>query len=145
MLSVQWPNERSKTRFGHRFRFRIIFLDRSVVRVDLRLRFRDRRAGFQPRDQVGAAAARVARFRSTLFHTGFYRKKNACLGREKAKSRRQDADDLSWDTVYAGVTTQNVWIGIETLPPESVRQDNYVRLTVGLFIEIGRASCRERV
>src|SRR5437660_380286 len=81
----------------------------------------DRRARLQPLDHVRDAAARVARFRPTLFHTGFYRKKNACLGREKTKSRRQDANDLSWDTVYAGVTTQNVWIGIETLAPEGVR------------------------
>src|SRR3954467_11750847 len=76
----------------------------------------------------------MARFWSTLFHIGFYGKKNACLGREKTKSRRQDANDLSWDTVYAGITTQNVWIGIETLPPESVRQDNHVRMGVGLVI-----------
>src|SRR5258708_27151421 len=76
----------------------------------------------------------MARFRSTLFHTGFYRKKNARLGREKTKSRRQDANDLSWDTVYAGITTQNVWIGIETLAPEGVRQDNDVLLRVRFFI-----------
>ncbi len=74
----------------------------------------------------------MARFRSTLFHIGFYRKKNARLGREKTKSRRQDANDLSWDTIYAGITTQNVWIRIETLPPEGVRQDNDV-LLIGRF------------
>jgi len=94
------------------------------------LRFRDRRARLQPRDHARDAAARVARFRPTLFHTGFYRKKNACLGREKTKSRRQDANDLSLDTIYAGITTQNVWIGIEILPPEGVGQDNDVRLQV---------------
>src|SRR4030095_4471601 len=81
---------------------------------------------------MGAAAARMARFRSTLFHIGFYREKNARLGREKAKSRRQDANDLSCDTIYAGITTQNVWIRIETLPPEGVRQDNDV-LLIGRF------------
>src|SRR5204863_1627144 len=48
--------------------------------------------------------------------------------------RRQDANDLSWDTVYAGITTQNVWIGIETLPPEGVRQDNDVLVRVRFFI-----------
>src|SRR5439155_19787063 len=114
--------------------FRIIFLDGGVVRIDLGLRVRDRRARLQPRDHVHDAAARVARFRPTLFHTGFYRKKNACLGREKTKSRRQDANDLSWDTVYAGITTENVWIGIEILPPEGVRQNNYVLLRVRFFI-----------
>src|SRR6266404_114098 len=134
MLSMQWPDERSEARFGHRFRLGIVLLDLGVVRIDLRLRFRDCRARLQSRDHVGAAAARVARFRPTLFHTGFYRKKNARLGREKTKSRRQDANDLSWDTVYAGITTQNVWIGIETLAPEGVRQDNDVRLQVRFFI-----------
>jgi len=83
---------------------------------------------------VRDAAARVARFRSALFHIGFYRKKNACLGREKTKSRRQDANDLSWDTVYAGITTKNVWIGIETLAPEGVRQDNDVLLGGRFFL-----------
>src|SRR5207237_3731527 len=39
-----------------------------------------------------------------------------------------------WDTVYSGITTQNVWIGIETLAPEGVRQDNDVRLQVRFFI-----------
>src|SRR5213080_678564 len=131
---MQRNHRRAEAGFGHHFRFRIVLLDRGVVRIDLGLRFRDRRARFQSRDHVRAAAARVARFRSTLFHTGFYRKKNARLGREKTKSGRQDADDLSWDTIYAGVTTQNVWIGIETLPPEFVRQDNHVRMGVGLFI-----------
>src|SRR6266545_2578250 len=53
---------------------------------------------------------------------------------EKKKSSRQDANDLSWDTVYAGITTQNVWIGIEILPPEGVRQDNDVLLRVRFFI-----------
>src|SRR5206468_4962668 len=110
------------------------FLDGGVVCIDLGFSFRDRRARLQPRDHVRAAAARVARFRSTLFHTGFYRKKNARLGREKTKSRRQDANDLSWDTVYAGISTQNVWIGIETLPPEGVRQDNDVLLRVRFFV-----------
>src|SRR5205807_5835351 len=104
------------------------------VRMDLGLRFRDRRARFQSRDHLRHAAARVARFRPTLFRTGFYRKKNARLGREKTKSRRQDANDLSWDTVYAGITTQNVWIGIETLAPEGVRQDNDVLVRVRFFI-----------
>src|SRR5438552_11416736 len=131
---MQRNHRRAEAGFGHHFRFRIIFLDGGVVRIDLRLRFRDRRARFQSRDHVRAAAARVARFRPTLFHAGFYRKKNARLGREKTKSRRQDANDLSWDTVYAGITTQNVWIGIETLAPEGVRQDNDVLLRVRFFI-----------
>src|SRR5438105_4309249 len=131
---MQRNHRRSEAGFGHHFRFRIIFLDGGVVRIDLGLRFRDRRARFQARDHVRDAAARVARFRSTLFHIGFYRKKNARLGREKTKSRRQDANDLSWDTVYAGVTTQNVWIGIETLAPEGIRQDNYVLLRGRFFV-----------
>jgi hypothetical protein len=84
------------------------------------LSFRDRRARFQARDHVGAAAARVARVRRTLFWPGFYREKNAGLGREKAKSRRQDTHDLSGDTIYAGLTTQNVWIGIKMLTPKAV-------------------------
>src|ERR1700736_3882433 len=134
VIRMQRNHQRAKAGFGHHFRLRIIFLDGGVVCIDLGLRFRDRRARLQPRDHVRDAAARVARFRPTLFHTGFYRKKNACLGREKTKSRRQDANDLSWDTVYAGVTTENVWIRIEILPPEGVRQDNYVFLRVGFFI-----------
>src|SRR5205823_2287268 len=60
--------------------------------------------------------------------------KNARRRREKTKSRRQDANDLSWDTVYAGITTQNVWIGIETLAPEGVRQDDEVLLRGRFFI-----------
>src|SRR6266478_3256684 len=131
---MQRNHRRAETRFGHHLRFRIVFFDGGVVRVDLRLRFRDRRARFQSRDHVRAAAARVARFRSTVFHTGFYRKKNARLGREKTKSRRQDANDLSWNTVYAGITTQNVWIRIETLAPEGVRQDNDVLVRIRFFI-----------
>src|SRR5260370_40381183 len=75
----------------------------------------------------------MARLRSTL-HIGFNRKKNARLGREKTKSRRQDANDLSWDTVYPGITTQNVWIRTETLPPEGVCQDNYVLLSGRFFL-----------
>src|SRR5437870_6279225 len=131
---MQRNHRRTEAGFGHHFRFRIVLLDLGVVRIDLGLRFRDRRAWFQARDHVRDAAIRVARFRSTLFHTGFYRKKNARLGREKTKSRRQDANDLSWDTVYAGITTQNVWIGIETLAPEGVRQDNDVLVRVRFFI-----------
>src|SRR5216110_2879732 len=131
---MQRNHRRAEAGFGHHFRFRIVLLDAGVVRIDLGLRFRDRRARLQSRDHVRDAAARVARFRPTLFHTGFYRKKNACLGREKTKSRRQNANDLSWDTVYAGVTTENVWIRIEILPPEVVRQDNYVLLRVRFFI-----------
>src|SRR5258705_7085388 len=110
---MQWNHQRAEAGFGHYFRLRIILLDRIVMRIDLGLRFRDCGAGFQTRDHVSVAAARMARFRSTLFHIGFYREKNARLGREKTKSRRQDANDLSWDTVYAGITTQNVWIRIE--------------------------------
>ena len=142
VIRMQRNHQRAKAGFGHHFRFRIVLLDRVIVRVDLGLRFGDRRARFQTRDHVRAAAARMARFRSTLFHIGFYRKKNARLGREKTKSRRQDANDLSWDTVYAGVTTQNVWIGIETLPPEGVRQDNDV-LLIGRFF-LGESCDRSR-
>src|SRR3989440_368910 len=131
---MQRNHRRAEAGFGHHFRFRIILFDPGVVRIDLRLRFRDRRARFQSRDHVRDAAARVARLRSTLFPTGFYRKKNARLGREKTKSRRQDANDLSWDTVYSGITTQNVWIRIETLAPERVRQDNDVLVWVRFFI-----------
>src|SRR5207245_5816346 len=78
--------------------------------------------------------ARRAGYGPTRFQTGVYREKNARLGREKTKSRGQDANDLSWDTVYAGITTQNVWIGIETLAPEGVRQDNDVLVRVRFFI-----------
>src|SRR6266403_5056587 len=131
---MQRNHRRTEAGFLHHFRFWIVLFDLGVVRIDLGLRFRDRRARFQLRDHVRAAAARVARFRSTVFHTGFYRKKNARLGREKTKSRRQDANDLSWDTVYAGITTQNVWIGIETLAPEGVRQDNDILLRGRFFL-----------
>src|SRR6267378_2121005 len=131
---MQRNHRRAEAGFGHHFRFRIVLLDRGVVRIDLGLRFRDRRARFQSRDHVRDAAARVARFRSTLFHIGFYRKKNARLRRKKTKSRRQDANDLSWDTVYAGITTQNVWIGIETLAPEGVHQDNDILLRGRFFL-----------
>src|SRR5437763_13191641 len=133
-MRMQRNHPRTEAACGHHFPFRIVLLDRGVVRIDLGLRFRDRRARFQSRAHVRAAAARVARFRSTLFHIGFYRKKNARLGREKTKSRTQDANDLSWDTVYAGITTQNVWIGIETLAPEGVRQDNDVLLRGRFFL-----------
>src|SRR5207248_7796575 len=34
----------------------------------------------------------------------------------------------------AGVTTENVWIGIEILPPEGVRQDNDVLLRGRFFL-----------
>src|SRR5438046_4236237 len=137
---MQRNHRRAEAGFGHHFRFRIVLLDGGVMRINLGLRFHDRRARFQARDHVRAAAARVARFRSTLFHIGFYRKKNARLGREKTKSRRQEANDLSWDTVYAGITTQNVSIGIETLTPEGVRQDNDVLVRVRFFIGGGATS-----
>src|SRR6476660_9475603 len=35
VLRMQWPNERSETRFDHHLRFRIVFFDGGVVRVDL--------------------------------------------------------------------------------------------------------------
>ena len=133
-MRVQSNHRRAEAGFGHHFRLRIILLDRIVMRIDLCLRFCDRRARFQSRDHLRCAAARVSRFRSTLFHIGFYREKKARPGREKTKSRRQDANDLSWDTIYAGLTTQNVWIGIETLPPEGVRQDNDVLLRGRFFL-----------
>src|SRR5438128_370159 len=131
---MQRNHRRAEAGFGHHFRFRIVLLDRGVVRIDLGLCLGDGRARFQSRDHVRDTAARVARFRPTLFHIGFYRKKNARFGREKTKSRRQDANDLSVDTVYAGITTQNVWIGIETLAPEGVRQDNDVLLRGRFFL-----------
>src|SRR5437762_10888470 len=131
---MQRNHERAEAGFGHHFRFRIVLLDHLIMRIDLGLRFRDGGARFQSRDHLRAAAARVARFRSTLFHIGFYRKKNARLGREKTKSRRQDANDFSWDTIYAGIMTRNAWIGIETLAPEGVRQDNDVLLRGRFFL-----------
>src|SRR5262245_37839013 len=83
---------------------------------------------------MGAAAARVARVRRTLFRPGFYREKNAGLRREKAKSRRQDTHDLSGDTIYAGLTAQNVWIGIKILTPKGARQDNDVLLIIRFLL-----------
>src|SRR5439155_13001945 len=106
----------------------------SIGFSDLGLLFPHRADPLQPPVHVDDGGAKIARLPATVFPTGFYRKKNACLGREKTKSRRQDANDLSWDTVYAGITTQNVWIGIETLAPEGVRQDNDVLLRVRFFI-----------
>src|SRR3954462_6916055 len=76
----------------------------------------------------------MPRVRSTLFDIGFQRDEKARLGREKTKSRRQDADDLSWDAVYADLTTNNVRIGIETLAPKSVRQNRDVPLIDRLFL-----------
>ena len=90
------------------------------MRVDLGLRFRDRRTGFQTRDHVDRPAAGMARFRPALFFIRFYRDENARLGREKAKTRRQDANDLPRNTIHADFATDHVRIGIETLPPKRV-------------------------
>src|SRR5437879_13408091 len=102
------PNpRRTEAGFGPPFPFRIVLLDRGVVRIDLGLHFRDRRARFQSRDHVRAAAARVACFRSTLFYIGFYRKKHARLGRETTKSRRECPDGVCWATVHEGITSSD--------------------------------------
>src|ERR1044071_7954321 len=75
----------------------------------------------------------MPRVRSTLFGIGFQRNEKARLGREKTKRRRQDANDLSWDTVHADLTTNNVRIRIETLPPKGVRQNSDVPLIDRFF------------
>src|SRR3954470_23261945 len=76
----------------------------------------------------------MPRFRPTHFDIGFQRDENPRLGREKTKSRRQNADDLSGDTVYADLTIKNVRIGVETLPPKGVRQNRDVLLSDRFFL-----------
>ena len=67
VVRMKRDDRRTEAGLRHHLRFRVVFFDRGVVRVDLRLRFCDRRARFQARDHVRAAAAGMARFRSTLF------------------------------------------------------------------------------
>ena len=71
MLRVKGDHGRTKAGLSHHLRFRIVLLHLGVVRVDLGLRFRDRRARLQTRDHVGAASAGMARFRSALFFIRF--------------------------------------------------------------------------
>src|SRR5205814_5478761 len=115
-------------------RLGLVFLHLGVVHVDLGLRFRDRRARLQTRDHVGAASAGMARFRPALFFIRFYRDENARLRREKAKTRRQDANYLSRDTIHADFATNHVRIGIETLAPKRVRQNSDVPLSDRFFL-----------
>src|SRR4051812_48748258 len=100
---MQSNYRRAEAGFGHHFRLRIVLFDRGVVRVDLGLRFRNRRARFQPRDHVGATAAGMALLRSAVRRPGSYWDKEARLPGEKAKIRRQDADDFSLDTVHTQI------------------------------------------
>jgi len=66
VICMERKHRRAEAGLGHRFRFGIIFLDGGVVRIDLRLRFGDRRARLQPRDHVRAASARMALRRRAL-------------------------------------------------------------------------------
>ena len=60
VIRMEGKHRRAEASLGHHFRLRVVFLDRGVVRVDLRLCFGDRRARFQPRDHVSAATAGMA-------------------------------------------------------------------------------------
>src|SRR6267142_332095 len=134
---MQRNHRRAEAGFGHHFRFRIVLLDRGVVRIDLGLRFRDRRARFQSRDHVRDAAARVARFRSTLFHIGFYRKKNARLGREKTKSRRQKASVKIMTFFCAAVSSSVKLRPITGLIPRVVKNSGEMRTISSCCMEPG--------
>jgi len=124
----------SESRLRHHFRFGIVFLDGRVVCIDLGLRFRDRRARFNRAIMPRDAAARVARFSATLFHTGFYRKKNACLGREKTKKQEAGRQRIFLWIPFMRYHDPECLDRIEILPPEGVGQDNDVRLQVRFFI-----------
>jgi len=63
VMRVQRNHRRAKACLGHHFCLRAAFLDRSIMRVDLCLRFGDRDAWFQARDHMRAATAGMARGR----------------------------------------------------------------------------------
>ena len=124
VIRMERKHRRAEAGLGHHFRFGIVFLDRGIVRVDLRLRFGDRRARFQARDHVRAAAAGMALARHALLRPRPYRQEKPRFRGEEAKIRRQHADDLSRDAVHADVAAENVWIGREALAPVGVGQDD---------------------
>ena len=65
-MRMQRNDRRAKASLGHHFRLRVVLLDRGIVRVDLRLRFGDRRARLQARDHLNGATAGMARGRPAL-------------------------------------------------------------------------------
>ena len=142
---MERKHRRAEAGLGHHFRFGVVFLDGGVVRVDLRLRFGDRRARFQPRDHVRAAAAGMALLRSALLQPGPYRQEKPRFRGEEAKIRRQHADDLSWDAVHAEVAAEDVWIGIKALAPVGVGHDgDSVVFRHGRF-RFGEAATHHRI
>ncbi len=73
VMRMQRNHRRAKTSLGHHFRLGIVLLDRGIVRVDLRLRFGDRRTGFQARDHVNGATAGMACLGAALLWSRFVR------------------------------------------------------------------------
>jgi len=58
--------------------------------------------GFKPRDHVRDAAARVARFRPTLFHTGFIGRKT------RASDERNEKQEARRQTIFLGIPFMRV-------------------------------------
>ena len=127
VIRMQRNHRRTKARLGHHFRLGIVLLDCGIVRVDLRLRFRDRRARFQPPDHVYGAAAGMPLARRALLRPRPDRLDQPRFRGEESKVRRQHADDLSLDAVHEDVAAENVWICIEALAPVGVGQDDRLR------------------
>ena len=92
--------------------------------VDLCLRFGDRGARFQTRDHVNGATAGVTRWLgprcSSLRLVGTKRRASE---ERKRKSAGKTPTIFLRDAVHADIAAEDVWIGIEALAPEDVRQD----------------------
>src|ERR1700716_3273635 len=72
---------------------------------------------------------------SAIFRARCKREEHPCIGREKAKGARQDADHSSGNAVYTNLPSDHIGIGVVSLPPKRVgKNGNMVGFGSGFLV-----------
>ena len=134
MVRMQWHHKGTKARIGHHFGLRVVCLQRSVLRVDLRLGLRESGAGFESSNHLNDVAAGMPLQGSAIFRARCKGEEQPGVGGEKAEGGRQHADHGSGNSVYTNLPSDHIGIGVVLLPPKCVgKNGNMVGFRSGFF------------
>src|SRR5208282_4138721 len=135
MVGMQWHYQGTKACIGDHFGLRVVYLQCSVLRVELRLRLLESGTRSDAGNHLDDISAGMAIPGCAIFRARCQGQEHAGIGREEAEGGRQDADHGSGNTVYTNLLSEHIGIGVELLTPKCVgKNGDMVGIGSGFFV-----------
>jgi hypothetical protein len=107
------------------FSLRVVYFQRGILLVGLRLRLCEANARFKSGDHLCGISARMALPWRAIFRSRYQWKVKASFGGEETKVGWQDANNGRGIAVYTDLLPDDLWVCVVVVPPKSQQRCQY--------------------